>query len=554
MNLDNLEKNELIKIIQKLNKSKKFGLLWNDNKEDIVDNCKKNHPFFENISKNNIINSGDGLNNYFIEGDNYHSLSVLNYTHRQKIDFIYIDPPYNTGARDWKYNNDYVDSEDSYRHSKWLSFMHNRLKIAKNLLKKDGVICLTIDNHELPRIWLVMDEVFGHKNFLGEVIIRNNPASRNVKGKIALTHEYALFYGRSMASKINKFYVNPENKTHKYEMDKNGKWFSPTNLRKTGVDNSAIKKNGQLNDRHYPIYVDTKTGEISTSKKLELKILPINTKNEKVIWRRSKEEVERMYRDGECWFHQTSTGGQIYYKFYGGTDGESPKSIWFDPKYSASEHGTPALTKILGKKSDFPFPKSIHAVEDCISIGCSSNNGKVLDFFAGSGTTAEAVSNLNKKYNKNLTFILCTNNENNIAKDVCFPRCKNSINKTKRNNLYYFRNIFLDDANTDDFKFRFVLKSIDMLCAKEETFKNIINNDDYKVFENDYKKMGVLINIEKLNSFKKDLIKDDKKTIVYMFTLHDDNYSEEFDDVKNVLKVSPIPQTILKIYRRINKN
>src|SRR3989344_2834630 len=123
-----------------------------------------------------------------IEGDNYHALSVLNYTHKGKIDVIYIDPPYNTGARDWKYNNNYVDSTDSFRHSKWLSLMCKRLILAKNLLKNDGVICVTIDDNELAALWLLMDEIFNEQNHLGTVTIRNNPKGRMTSRKISLTH------------------------------------------------------------------------------------------------------------------------------------------------------------------------------------------------------------------------------------------------------------------------------------------------------------------------------------------------------------------------------
>ena len=179
---------------------------------------------------------------------------ILNYTHRKKVDFIYIDPPYNTGG-DWKYNNRIVKSDDPYRHSLWLQFMKNRLIIAKNLLKDNGVICVTIDNNEAPRLWLLLEKIFSSKNFLGEVVIRNNPASRNVDGKIALQHEYAFFFGKShktdpkdkkIVSKLNAFRIDPRDKTHKYIKDENGNWYSPTNLRKTGVGNDGIKKDGSL--------------------------------------------------------------------------------------------------------------------------------------------------------------------------------------------------------------------------------------------------------------------------------------------------------------------
>src|SRR5665648_744965 len=133
----NWDRNDLIKDIEQLRKRKKYGLVWEDKPEDVVEQCKKELPVLEEVKKKEIITDPDKPMNLLIEGDNYHALSVLNYTHKGKIDVIYIDPPYNTGAKDWKYNNHYVDINDQWRHSKWISFMRNRLRISKSLLKKD---------------------------------------------------------------------------------------------------------------------------------------------------------------------------------------------------------------------------------------------------------------------------------------------------------------------------------------------------------------------------------------------------------------------------------
>ncbi|MCX6722604.1 MAG: DNA methyltransferase [Candidatus Staskawiczbacteria bacterium] len=133
--------------VKNLKSRKKYGLLWESKKEDVVLRCKEELPVLKEEESLGIKTDKNNLTNILIEGDNYHALSVLNYTHQGKIDVIYADPPYNTGARDWKYNNDYVDKEDAYRHSKWLSFMNNRLKLAKNLLSKNGVLICTIDEN-----------------------------------------------------------------------------------------------------------------------------------------------------------------------------------------------------------------------------------------------------------------------------------------------------------------------------------------------------------------------------------------------------------------------
>ena len=151
-------KEDLIKKVKALEKRKRYGLVWDSEREPekVVLDCQKELPVLRELKEKEILSSKDDVTHILIEGDNYHALCVLNYTHERSIDVIYIDPPYNTGARDWKYNNDFVDGEDPYRHTKWLSFMNNRLSISKNLLSDDGIICVTADDYEMPRLWLLM--------------------------------------------------------------------------------------------------------------------------------------------------------------------------------------------------------------------------------------------------------------------------------------------------------------------------------------------------------------------------------------------------------------
>ena len=556
---ENYSKEELILEIEKLYKRKKYGLVWETkNNEEVVELCKKNIPILKEEKNKEIIDKKNKNYGIFIEGDNFHSLAALNYTHEKKIDFIYIDPPYNTGD-DWKYKNDYVNKDDPFRHSQWISFMYNRLKLAKSLLKEDGIICVTIDNNELPRLWLLMDEIFKSKNFLGEVIIRNNPASRNVVGKIALTHEYALFFGKSSSSKISKIDKLASEKSHKYIQDNKGKWYSPTNLRKTGVDNFGLKKDGTLHHRHYPIYVDPKSKKISTSKKYKIKILPINEKGEKVIWRRGKEDISKMFEDGLIFYNKTSSGDQIFYKHYGDL-AEAPKSIWTDSKFSASEYGTPQLNDTLGKKSSFPFPKSPYAVEECIKIGCNKKNAIILDFFAGSGTTAQAVINLNKKDNGSRSLIICTNNEKNIAKDDTYPRIKNLIKgyKSKKKeisgaemNLKYFTTSFVERGETDKKKFSLAQNSTDLICIKENSFKlEAANKDKYKIFSAGEKFTFILFDQSFIDEIKKLIPKYKGYIKIYIFSLGNDSFQEEFEDFKNV-ETESFPDPIISVYNRL---
>src|SRR3989339_824082 len=163
-----LEKEDLLKVIEKLESRKKYGLIWDEEKtkEQFEKESENALPVLKEVKGKEIKTDPSKPTNILIEGDNYHALSVLNYTHQGKIDVIYIDPPYNTGNKDFKYNDRYVDREDSYRHSKWLSFITKRLRLAKNLLKDEGVIFVSIDDNEASQLKLLCNEVFGEDNLL----------------------------------------------------------------------------------------------------------------------------------------------------------------------------------------------------------------------------------------------------------------------------------------------------------------------------------------------------------------------------------------------------
>ena len=187
------DKKDLIAHIQKLEKRKKYGLVWDEERTKEVFELQSQNglPVLVDVPEKEIATKPEQPTHILIEGDNYHALSVLNYTHQKSIDVIYIDPPYNTGARDWKYNNDFVDNKDAYRHSKWLSMMGKRLSLSKNLLKKDGVLVIAIDDNEVHRLRLLVEEIFpGYETT--SVTVVQNPRG-NITNNFARTHEYALF-------------------------------------------------------------------------------------------------------------------------------------------------------------------------------------------------------------------------------------------------------------------------------------------------------------------------------------------------------------------------
>lgn len=613
-------RNDLTKEIEQLRKRKKYGLVWEDKLEDVVEQCKKELPILEEVKNKEIITDPDKPINLLIEGDNYHALSVLNYTHKGKIDVIYIDPPYNTGAKDWKYNNDFVDGEDPYRHTKWISFMSHRLIIAKNVLSPEGIICCTIDDYEMPRLWLLMEEIFGEFNHLGTVAIRNNPKGRMTRRKISLVHEYAVFFGKSQKSFIKKLSVNPLEKTHNYKQEEDGSWYLPVNLRKQGIDSNAINKKGKLSERYYPIYFDPATGKVTTKEKLEVEILPIDSQGEKRIWRRSTDVIDDMYRDGELTIKKIKDNYQIYFKFRGGLDGKMAQSLWIEPEFSASDYGTKILDSILGQRELFQYPKAPAAVMQSILVASDKKDATILDFFAGSGTTGQAVLELNERDKGTRKFILCTNNENNIAEEITHSRLKNvikgykfsgsentllfeqklnekvlsaidvvleslenvkNVNNQKFDkfevkiedntlrlfgikksngkkdglggNLKYFKTAFVPAESTDKNKIALTQKAIEMLCIKENTFDEVKSTDKYKIFRNKKQYTGIIFDQQAIDTFKKEISKIDGKFSVYIFSFGDDTFDEEFEDMKKKVKLSPIPEAILRVYHRIFK-
>lgn len=171
---ENYTKEQLIDKIKLLEKQR-YGLVWEDKPEEIADQCERELPVLTEDKTKELVKDHSKPTNFIFEGDNYHTLYTLNFTHKRKIDTIYIDPPYNTGNKSWRYNNDYIDKEDRFRHSKWLSFMSKRLRLARRLLKETGIIICAIDDYEFASLKLLFDEIYGEQNRLGTLVVVHNP-------------------------------------------------------------------------------------------------------------------------------------------------------------------------------------------------------------------------------------------------------------------------------------------------------------------------------------------------------------------------------------------
>lgn len=539
-------KEELIKRVEALEKRKKYGLVWDEEKtkEKFEAEAEGKFPVLKEIKAKEINNNPVQPTHILIEGDNYHALSVLNYTHERKVDVIYIDPPYNTGAKDWKYNNDYVDKEDAYRHSKWLSFMNNRLRIAKRILKTDGILIVTIDDNELLSILGILDNL--RAKTLGRVAICIKPEGRRQSKYFMEAHEYALFvtWGNPKIRNLNSDFGLDFPETDKI-----------SKYRWEGLMRRDLAREDRKSDYWYPFYYD-ENGKLSTEEFPNSKpLMPINTKGIERVWlwdkdraQQNLEELKVVVRKGKATvYYKRREQGRI-----------KPTTFWYGSKYNANAYGTRLLDEIL-PKNDFDYPKSLYSVLDCIDLFLPPN-GLVLDFFAGSGTTGHAALELNRENKGNRTFILCTNNENNICSNITYPRIKKIIqgyvNGKKRvagygGNLKYFKTAFVPQEPTDKNRELLTKEAEAMLCLRENAYELVLEKAEYKIYKNNKKYLGIVWDQMAIDNFKNEVSKYDKNISVYVFSLSDEDFSNEFADMKKKIKVCSIPEAILRVYRRI---
>lgn len=558
--------------IKKL-KDKKYGLIWEDKLEDVVLQCAENVPILREVKTRKLVSDNSLPTNILIEGDNYHSLSVLNYTHRGAFDVIYADPPYNTGSTDWKYNNDYVDRLDSFRHSKWISFMEKRLRLAKKLLKDDGIICVTIDDYEIARLIMLMEEIFGESNHLGTVPIRNNPAGRSTTKGISITHEYAVFFGKTESAAVSRLDRN-QNQIDRYDQSDERGAFEWVNFRKPGSMRIESPK------MYYPIFVspnsirlpkiawNEKTEDwdlLEKPKKDEDIVYPIDEDGEKRRWRWGVERFTQEVGDLKPKVQKGKT--HVYMKGRINDEGVLPMTWWDKKEYSSTAYGTNLLKDIFAELQIFSYPKSLYAVMDSVRVMSDKKNALVLDFFAGSGTTGHAVLELNKQDGGNRRFILCTNNENKICEEVTFERLKRVIKgyKNRKNesvkglggNLSYYKtdlvNIDKLQKISDEAKIKVSHQAGEMIALREDTLTEIERTDWWQIFEGNGRLTAIYFKEDKtkLSELIKLLEKRNTSAVLYVFGWGKNEYKNEYSTDR--IRVEDIPEPIIQVYKEINR-
>ena len=395
--------------------NKKFGLVWEEHEEAVDVKMRTHVPVFAEVADRELCTNVEFPYNFILEGDNLHSLYLLDKTCHESVDCIYIDPPYNTGAKDWKYNNNYVDKTNRFRHSKWLSMMNARLQIAKGLLKDDGVLICAIDENELATVILLLDDIFGPAYAKDPITIVHNP--RGVQGdNFSYVNEYAIFVYRR-GSKIIEDQAILEGE----------------------IDWSPLRNWGSESERQdaancfYPIFVkdgaivgfgDDVTDDDSIHPKQteynELtgiySIYPIDVQGVERKWRYARQSVESIRHLLRVKEIEDGFDVEI------GKDFIPYKTVWTDKKFDANEYGT-QLIKSMVPHTDFSFPKSIYNTYECLrAVTLNRPNALIVDFFAGSGTTGHATLLLNKEDGGNRRFILCTNNDVGAKREAEFKK------------------------------------------------------------------------------------------------------------------------------------
>jgi len=368
--------------------------------------------FFSEEFKEQLIDSIDNLDEnldgLLIHSENFQALNLLQERYREQVKCVYIDPPYNTDASEILYKN-------GYKHSTWSSLMRDRLLASRLLMTNDAIMCVTIDDFELHRLRHIIQEIFGDDNELGTALIRNNPQGRSTVKGFAVNHEYALFFENSEAVKsIGRLEHSQKQKDRYSEVDEKGIPFLWENFRKTGTDSNRADRPKQF----YPIYTDGLSIQFAEMKWDEINnkwniiaapqgldvIWPISDTGEEKVWKWGIDRAQANIKDLKITEDQSNR--QIYRKNYINKEGSLPGTWWDKPKYAAGSHGTNLLTDIFGITKKFSFPKSVYAVEDCLRVSNVEAESLILDYFAGSGTTAHAVINLNREDDGNRKYIL----------------------------------------------------------------------------------------------------------------------------------------------------
>ena len=375
----------------------------------VVDTSLFDRDFTEQLlsSIDDLDEATDGL---LVHGENFHALGLLQARYQASLRSIYIDPPYNTDASPIAYKN-------GYRSSSWVSLMQDRLLASRPFLADDGIICVTIDDYQVHELATLMSQTFDRENYLGTIVIRNNPSGRSTVSGFSVSHEYAFFYRSSDAAAVSRL-PRSESQLGRFSLE-DGQHVDWRNFRKDG---GAVTHRTARPRQFYPLYVDLQTGLVripcmtwdataqawQTQEKAssnETMVLPIDDRGRERVWSLGHESARQSV--GDLRARVGRDGGPQVDRRHTPSAGVLPRTWWDKKTYAAREYGSSALSDMFGEGGVFSFAKSPFATQDCLWVsGMDDGDGMVLDYFAGSGTTSHAVINLNREDDGQRKYIL----------------------------------------------------------------------------------------------------------------------------------------------------
>ena len=551
---------ELEKEVKKLNnqiiKDDRYGLNWIDVPEGFEQETEDKIPILEEVKDKAITNDDGKPTHILIEGDNYHALTCLNYTHKGKVDVIYIDPPYNTGNDGFTYkdkrllekhpNGVLIKKEHPLRHSSWLSFMNKRLKLAKELLSERGVIFISIDSNEFAQLKLLCNKVFGEQNYICDFIRKTKSMTGDDGNGLNIQHEYLLVFSKKKnkvmftgEDKDFSGYKNPDN-------DVNGLWCSGDPSAKSGGSTTYFAiKNPYTNKEDYP---------------------PIGR-----YWAFSESTLNEYIEKGRIKFkkeYPSNQRGFIFKRYKNDliTAFNAVGTLFAVDNVFMNQIATTETNSIFGE-SLFDYPKPCIYIEKILKYS-SDNSSIILDFFAGSGTTMHATMNLNAEDGGKRQCILVQENESDICDKICYERNKRVMQGYSKkngeeieglgNSLKYYRTSFVGKHSaknsTDDDRVELSHKAGYLLALGENTLEEKKKTSYFQIFDSKDKATAIYFkeDLSGFDEFVKEVEEMGKRTAVYIFSWDNaQSFEYNFEHLKEI-EIKSIPQAILEIYKSIN--
>ena len=541
--LEGLTDRERSALLGLLRADKAYGLVWEDKSEKVEERMQEELPVLKEVKKRALISKDkDAPNHILIEGDNLEALTTLAYTHAGRIDVIYIDPPYNTGNKDFVYNDKFINPDDEYKHSKWLSFMSRRLRIAKQLLSDKGVIFISIDE-------LLCDEVFGETQFISQFIwhSRQNKDNRNISG-VSIDHEYIICYSKSNAL---RFFKGTERKIEQYsnpDNDPRGLW---TSANMVGLATKEARPN-----LHYDL------------------INPFNGINYGCPdkgWRYDKNTMSRLIKEERIIWPKDSKGRPRKKSFLNELSDILPGFSSLIQEGIYTNVATKEIKNIFNDNR-FSFPKPTELISQLIQQ-VSNKYSTVLDFFAGSGTTLHATMQLNAEDGGHRQCILVTNNENGICENVTYERNKRVIQgyttpKGEQvagltgNTLRYYKTDFVPREPNNRNKRNLVAAATDLLCIKNDVYREQpsfggrrLKPAAARYFDDGRTQMLIIYNELAVDAFVRVIagMEADGRIKVYVFSNNRYAYADNFEPVADKVEVCALPAAIYDAYQKVLK-